>query len=227
MRAPISVVIPTLNAEAQLPHALSTLGVGLEAGLIREVIFADGGSTDGTTRLADAAGAELVTAEKGRGQQLAAGCAAAQGDWLLILHADTALEGDWARATLDHLSRPERAGYFRLAFRAVGLAPGIVAGWANLRSRVFGLPYGDQALLISRALYTEVGGFAPIPLMEDVAMARALKRRLVRLEGVARTGAARYQRDGWFKRGARNIGTLIRYLAGVAPEVLAERYEKR
>lgn len=227
MRAPISVVIPTLNAEDQLPHALSSLGAGLEAGLIREVIFADGGSTDGTARLADAAGAELVKAEKGRGQQLAAGCAAAQGDWLLILHADTALDDGWAGAALDHLSRPDRAGYFRLAFRANGVAPRVVSGWANWRSRYLGLPYGDQALLISRALYARVGGYQPIPLMEDVAIARSLKGRLTQLDGVARTGADRYERDGWFRRGARNIGTLARYLSGADPDSLTARYNKR
>lgn len=227
MRAPLSVVIPTLNAEPMLPHALSALGEGLQAGLIREVIFADGGSVDGTAALAAAAGAELVTGTPGRGTQLAAGCAAAQGDWLLVLHADTALQDGWAQVTLAHLNRPERAGYFRLAFRSEGVAPAWVAGWANWRAQVFGLPYGDQGLLISRALYDRVGGYQEIPLMEDVALARALKGRLVALDAVACTGAERYTREGWIRRGARNLATLVRYLLGARPADLVTRYERR
>lgn len=227
MRAPISVVIPTLNGEHDLPHALSALGEGLQAGLIREVIFADGGSVDGTLALGDQAGARVVPGAPGRGGQLRAGCAAAQGDWLLILHADTALGEGWAEAALNHLSDQGRAGYFKLRFRARGIAPRLVAGWANLRAGVFGLPYGDQGLLISRHLYDRVGGFAPIPLMEDVAMARALRGCLVGLNACAHTGAARYQRDGWLRRGAGNLLTLARYFLGADPAKLARAYHRR
>jgi len=104
------------------------------------------------------------------------------------------------------------------------MAPALVAGWANLRSRVFGLPYGDQGLLMARAQYTEVGGFQDIPLMEDVAMARALKGRIVLLPGAVRTSAARYARGGWLRRGGRNLLTLLRYFMGAKPEDLARRY---
>lgn len=227
MRAPVSVVIPTLNAQSQLGYVLSSLGEGLSAGLLREVIVADGGSTDDTRALVEAAGAVWLDAPEGRGAQLRAGCAAAQGDWLLILHADTDLADGWSTAAAAHLRHPGKAGYFRLAFRAQGMAPRLVAGWANLRARWFGLPYGDQGVLVSRALYDAVGGFAPIPLMEDVAMARALKGRWVGLPALVETGADRYERDGWFRRGAHNLGTLARYFLGVAPERLAARYHRR
>ena len=102
-----------------------------------------------------------------------------------------------------------------------------MAGWANLRSQVFGLPYGDQALLISRRLYGQLGGYDDIPLMEDVALARRLKRkRLVRLDAVATTSADKYRKQGWLRRGRRNLLTLLRYFLGAKPETLAASYRK-
>ena len=225
MRAPVSIVIPVLNAGAALPATLTALAEGLEAGLIRELIFSDGGSGDGIEALAEAAGAVLVQGPPGRGGQLARGAGVAQGDWLLFLHADTHLGPGWARAVLDHICHHgAQAGYFRLAFRSDARAARRVAGWANWRSRVFGLPYGDQGLLVRRAEYDAVGGYPDIPLMEDVAMARALKGRLRALEATAFTSAARYQSRGWLRRGGRNLITLVRYLAGADPVRLARFY---
>ena len=150
MRAPVSVIIPTLNAASGLPACLGALGEGLEAGLIRELILTDGGSMDETAAIAEAAGAIWLAGSAGRGAQIARGVAASQGAWLLILHADTVLEAGWSRAVLDHIkSAPTKAGFGQLAFAARGAAPRFVAGWANLRARFFGLPYGDQALLVA------------------------------------------------------------------------------
>ncbi|KMW58421.1 Glycosyl transferase, group 2 family protein [Candidatus Rhodobacter oscarellae] len=227
MRAPISIVIPTLNAEGALPATLGALGEGLEAGLIRELVISDGGSADATRKVAEQAGAVWVTGAAGRGGQLRRGVEASGGDWVLVVHADTWLAPGWAEQALRHInSAPDKAGYFRLEFRAQGLAPALVAGWANLRARRFGLPYGDQGLLIARALYDEVGGYADIPLMEDVALARALRGRLLALPGRALTDAERYQREGWLRRGARNLWTLARYLLGADPARLARGYNR-
>lgn len=223
MRAPLSIVIPTLNAAGDLPDTLVCLIEGLEAGLVRELIVSDGGSGDDTREIAEEIGAKLVAGVAGRGGQLNRGALAAKGDWLLFLHADTHLTAGWSQVVKDHIRRSRKAGYFRLRFRASGLAPVLVAGWANLRSRL-GLPYGDQGLLIARQLYDEIGGYAEIPLMEDVAMARALRGQLTGLSGQAVTGATKFIRDGWFRRGAGNLWTLTRYWAGVAPEKLARHY---
>jgi len=223
MRAKLSVVISTLNAETGLERSLPALAEGVSAGLLRELVISDGGSDDGTLAIADAAGAQVLEGAPSRGGQLARGAAAARGEWLLFLHADTVLAPGWAVAVAAHLPSG-RPGYFRLRFDDAGLAARIVAGWANLRARALGLPYGDQGLLISRAEYDAAGGFADIPLMEDVAMARALGRRLVALSGVAVTSAAKYRRDGWLQRGARNLSLLLRYLLGARPEDLAKRY---
>lgn len=222
MRAPLSIIIPTLNAASDLPLCLNALGEGLEAGLIREVIVTDGGSGDDTLQIADTAGAEILVGAPGRGGQLMRAADIASGRWLMFLHADTWLLPGWSAAVLSHIQASERPACFRLAFRADGLAPRLVAGWANLRTRL-GLPYGDQALLVTRLMYHQVGGYPDIPLMEDVALARALPRIAI-LPAIAETSAERYLRGGWLRNGARNLLTLFRYLAGADPEQLARSY---
>ena len=225
MRAPISIVVPTLNSEAALAGLLGDLGEGLAAGIIREVVITDGGSKDGTQALAEAAGAIWVDGPASRGGQLRRGCEAAAGDWILVLHSDTRLEAGWPDVVLAHLPGSAPAA-FRLRFDAKGLMPSLVAGWANLRSRIFRLPYGDQGLLVARADYEAAGGFPDQPLMEDVALVRALGR-IVLLPASVETGAERYIQGGWFRRGARNLWTLTKYFAGVSPETLAASYRKR
>jgi len=225
MRAPISIIVPTLEAEATLGQCLMALMPALEAGLIREVIISDGGSKDATVELAKAWGAEVVIGPPSRGGQLAAACARAKGRWLLALHADTVLSPDWVGAAIAHM-KTDQAGWFRLAFEGGGAAGRFVAGWANMRSQVFGLPYGDQGLLIPVPLYRSVGGYPDQPLMEDVALARALKGRLRRIEAVAVTSPARFHRQGWLRRGARNLWTLLRYFMGANPVHLAASYRR-
>lgn len=223
MRARLSVVMPTLNAQEGLARSLPALAEGLEAGLIRELVISDGGSQDDTRRIADAAGACWIDGPASRGGQLRRGADAAQGEWLLFLHADTVLPAGWSAVLMSQITRGRPAA-FRLRFDAPGIGAGLVAGWANLRSRLFGLPYGDQALLISRRDYDAVGGYADIPLMEDVAMARALRGRIDLLPQHVTTSAARYQRDGWLRRGGRNLLLLLQFLAGADPSSLARRY---
>ncbi|MEO1110058.1 MAG: TIGR04283 family arsenosugar biosynthesis glycosyltransferase [Pseudomonadota bacterium] len=224
MPAPISIVIPTLNAGSTLPACLHALMEGLHAGLIRELIISDGGSTDLTLDITEEAGAELVEGPASRGGQLQRGCALAKGDWVLILHADTVLEVGWTKPVVDHLALQSPAA-FRLSFRTKGLAPRWVAGWANLRSGLFSLPYGDQGLLVPRDVYLRAGGYKDQPLMEDVALARALPR-ITLLQACAVTSAERYERSGWLRRGSRNLWTLTRYLLGADPEHLAQMYRR-
>ena len=223
MPARISIIIPTLNAADTLPHCLEALIEGLGEGLIRELIVSDGGSVDATLQIADAAGADVQSGAASRGAQLRRGAAAAQGEWLLFLHADTMLSAGWAKVVAAHIGVQNGPAWFRLEFDAPGFAPWFVAGWANIRAGVFGLPYGDQGLLVSRTDYNAAGGYPDQPLMEDVALVRALTG-LCGLRVQARTSAVRYNRDGWFRQGSRNLWTLARYLGGANPEVLAESY---
>jgi len=215
----VSIVIPTLNAADGLRRSLPPLAEFRALDLVREVILADGGSGDGTADIAEAAGARLVIAETGRGTQLAAGAAAARGDWLLFLHADTVLQSGWDDAVRAFIGDPvnaRRAGWFRFALDDDRFAARRIAWLANLRCRLFGLPYGDQGLLIARDLYNELGGFRPLPLMEDVDLVRRIgRRRLARLDATAVTSAERYRRDGFWLRPLRNQLCLLLWLLGV------------
>lgn len=223
MRAKLSIVIPTLNAAGALPLCLNALGPGLEAGMIREVVFSDGGSQDQTLEIADMAGAVVVKGVASRGGQLRRGVAATKGEWVLVLHADSVLPDGWPSVVAAQMNEGRPAA-FRLRFDAKGIAPRLVAGWANLRSRLFHLPYGDQGLLISRRDYDAAGGYPDMPLMEDVALSRRLGRRLVLLPVAITTSAEKYKKDGWLRRGARNLTLLSRYLLGADPAGLAKRY---
>ncbi|WP_428928413.1 TIGR04283 family arsenosugar biosynthesis glycosyltransferase [Marinibacterium sp. SX1] len=226
MTATLSIVIPTLDAEKHLPRCLDSLIEGLTSGLIRDLVITDGGSQDATAEMAEAAGAVLVTGPASRGGQLRRGVEAARGDWLLVLHADTHLSPGWSQEVIDHIRDEGPTAHFRLSFREGGMMAGLVAGWANLRARLFALPYGDQGLLLRRSDYDEAGGYPDQPLMEDVALVRALGRPLARLDSRAITSAERYLRDGWIRRGLRNLWTMLRYRLGADPERLAAGYRR-
>lgn len=223
MQSKLSVVIPTLNAGEALARSLPALAKAREAGFVYEIVVSDGGSNDVTSSLARAAGAVVVRGAPSRGGQLQRGAAAAAGEWLLFLHADTVLPPGWAGCVQAHMPTG-RPAFFRLRFDRGGRAARLVAGWANLRAGLLHLPYGDQGLLITRGEYDRAGGYPDIPLMEDVALARRLGRRLVALPATVTTSAERYIRDGWFRRGVRNLWLLLRYLCGADPARLARRY---
>lgn len=177
----ISVIIPTLNADRQLPRCFDSLIQAAVRGVVREVIVADGGSSDATLAIADAAGAHLVEAPRTRSAQLAAGAAAARSDWLLFLYPETALETGWemeAESFLDQ-AMPERpqAAIFCFALEDFGAQARRAEVRANLRSSLFALPYGDQGLLIPKRLYQKVGGYRVLAGMEDADLVRRIGRR--------------------------------------------------
>ncbi len=226
-------MVPVLDAAGSLRRCLPRTLAAAD-GLVGEVVAVDGGSTDDTVAAARSLGARVVTAPRGRGAQLAAGVAAARGAWLLLLHADTVLAPGWAAAARAHVAAqpaaPEegRAGYFRLALDSAAPQARRLERLVAWRCRALALPYGDQGLLVHRALLARVGGVPGLPLMEDVALARRLgRRRLAALPAAALTSAARWERDGWWRRSARNLLCLSLWHLGVPPSRLLLLYRGR
>jgi rSAM/selenodomain-associated transferase 2 len=230
----ISVVIPTLNAEATLAPTLTALVSSAVDGLTREVIVVDGGSTDRTAQIAEEAGATFITCSGGRGPQLKAGADLARFPWLLFLHADTELEPGWEREAIAFMEavergkRPPAAAAFRFALDDMGFGPRSLELLVAARCGLLRLPYGDQGLLLPRTLYTEVGGFAPLQLMEDVDLVRRLgRRRIAMLRTRAVTSALRYRREGYLSRSLRNQLCLILYFLGVPVPTVGRIYGRR
>lgn len=217
----MAVIIPALNAAATLPSTLAAIGTGVD------VVVVDGGSADATAAVAAAAGATVIAAPRGRGTQLAAGIAAVDSPWLLLLHADTRLGPGWRAAAAAHRrGAPNRAGYFRLALDSTRPAARRLERIVAWRCRVLALPYGDQGLLIPRALLGAVGGMRALPLMEDVDLVRRLGRhRLAPLAATATTSAARYEHEGYVGRPARNLACLALWFLGVPPHIIARFYQ--
>jgi rSAM/selenodomain-associated transferase 2 len=218
-------VVPVLNEQENLRRLLREV-TGL--GLPYEVIVADGGSSDATTRVASELGAHVVSSARGRGSQLRAGIAHARGRWLMVLHADVSLDDAALAAARRFLeaNQLERFAVWPLQLDGTGAWLRVLERGAALRGRVLGLPYGDQGLVVARGLYERVGGYADIPIMEDVALVRALARcgTLTWLGAPLRASARRYEREGRVRRTLLNLGLVTLFAAGVAPQRLARWY---
>ena len=220
----LSIVIPTLNEAARLPATLAALAGGPET----EIVVSDGGSQDATAVMAEEAGARVVAGSRARGAQLAAGADAATGDWILFLHADTHLDAGWRAVADAFIADPgnrQRAGYGRFRLDDSHPRARTLEARVAWRCRRFGLPYGDQGLLIERAFYRSLGGYRPIPLFEDVDLVRRIGRsRLVPLDIDAVTAADRFTRAGYRRRSVANLALLSLYFLGVPPAWLARLY---
>lgn len=218
----LAIIIPTLNAAAELPACLAALGDGLT------VLVVDGGSRDATRSVAALHGAQVIQSDLGRGTQLAAGIAATSQPWLLLLHADTRLGSGWKTDAARHArARPDQAGYFRFTLDSADPRARRLERMVAWRCRMLGLPYGDQGLLIHRELLRGVGGVHSMRLMEDVDLVRRIGRsRLVALASPAITSAQRWETDGWYRRSLRNLTCLLLYGAGVPPDKIQRLYER-
>jgi GT2 family glycosyltransferase len=167
----------------------------------------------------------VIEAPRGRGGQIAAGIAAARGPWLLLLHADTRLAPGWDGDAAAAMHDTARAWFFRFALDDEAPAARRLERAVAWRCRVLALPYGDQGLLVHRDLLAAVGGMRPLPLMEDVDLVRRIGRaRLGALDSAAVTSAARWRRDGYLRRSARNLACLSLWFLGVPPARIARLY---
>lgn len=219
------IIIPTYQAEQSLSRLLPQLQG-------ERVIVSDGGSTDGTLTRVARADANLAIGATGRGAQLRLGAKLAElsgdaDDWFLFLHADSQLPEGWQGA-VDEAVRQGDPRYFRFKADARGLRAGFMNQMVALRCWALGLPYGDQGLLISRALYEQVGGHAKMALFEDVELVERLKKvaRLRRLPVALTTDVSKHWQDGLWRRGVSNLGLLWRYKRGATVPELLKAYTK-
>jgi rSAM/selenodomain-associated transferase 2 len=218
----ISIVIPVLNEAVGIEAALRALAPYRARGV--EVVVIDGGSGDGTAELARPLADRVLSAPRGRAAQMNAGAAAATGDALLFLHADTRLPDDADRLVLDGLKdRPW--GHFNVRFVDGGWLR-LVATMMNARSRLTGIATGDQAMFMTRAAYDAAGGFPAIALMEDVALSARLKRigRPLCVTACVTTSGRRWRQRGLLQTILLMWGLRLRYFFGADPARLARAY---
>ena len=220
----VSIIMPVLNEAAGIERTLAGLQ-SLRAGGC-EVILADGGSEDGTLEAAAGLYDQWVDAPRGRARQMNAGAVVATGDLLLFLHADTRLPAE-AMPWLERFAASDRL-WGRFDVRLSGNRPlyRVIAWSMNQRSRLTGVATGDQAIVVRRSLFEQVGGYEPIPLMEDVALSKTLRRhsRLYCTRASVITDSRRWEVNGAWRTIVLMWRLRWAYWRGASPEVLARRY---
>ncbi len=221
----ISVIIPALNEAENIRGCIEC--VKAEEGDC-EIIVCDGGSSDATTQIVrDHDDVILIEAEKGRGAQMNRGAAAAEGEALLFLHADTKLERGWSQELLSALADESVVGgAFTFKIGNPAMRYRLIESWVKLRCSFFCLPYGDQGIFVRRGIFDRVGGYRDIPLMEDVELIGRLKDegRVVILEKSAVTHDRRWVSKGWIRVSVSNQMVMLMYKMGIDPYALARFY---
>lgn len=221
----LSVVIPALNEAAGIAATLEALAPLVARGV--HVVVADGGGNDGTVALAQAGGAQVVHAPRGRAFQMNAGAQQATGELLLFLHADTRLPPDADRLIAEALANgPQVWGRFDVRIDGQPRTLRVIAAFMNWRSRWTGIATGDQALFMTRTAFDAVGGFPAQPLMEDIEMsARLLKiSRPACLHARVITSGRRWETRGVWRTVLLMWRLRFAYWRGAAPERLAALY---
>ncbi|MDP1570207.1 MAG: TIGR04283 family arsenosugar biosynthesis glycosyltransferase [Vicinamibacterales bacterium] len=221
----VSVVVPVRDDAAALAHVLAGLPPVQDVELIVSATAEDEEALTGLRETRP--DVRWVSGPAGRGTQLNSGAAEAHGRWLWFVHADSDVPPVW-RDEFARLDGEDGVVWGSFAFGLISAAwQARAIEWAvGWRVRLFGLPYGDQGIFVRRAVFERMGGFAPLPLMEDVEFVRRLHRegRAAHLTVTLPTAARRWERQGWWRRSAANLLTLGLYAAGVSPERLARRY---
>src|SRR5580704_2554130 len=219
----LTIVLPVLNEAAIIVAALRALAPLRARGA--EIIVADNYSRDGTARLAKPFADRVITVRRGRGAAMNAGAALGSGDALLFLHADTTLPDNADRLIDAALAR---RAWGRFDLRIAGSRPlfAVIARMINWRSRLTGVATGDQAIFVTREAFEAVGGFPDLPLMEDIALSRRLKRlcRPFCIATPAVTSGRRWERNGVVRTILLMWRLRLSYYLGVEPELLARLY---
>ena len=223
--ARLCVVVPVLNEAEGITAALQALAPLAKRGA--QIVVADGGSTDDTVALAQASGAQVISAARGRALQMNAGAQMATGELLLFLHADTLLPPDADTLIQQALAvGPQVWGRFDVRIDGRAWLLRVIAAFMNLRSRWTGIATGDQAMFMTRAAFDAVGGFAAQPLMEDIEMSGLLLKlsRPACLRARVVTSGRRWESRGIWRTVLLMWRLRLAYWRGAAPERLAERY---
>jgi rSAM/selenodomain-associated transferase 2 len=221
----ISVIIPALNEAAAITGTLAALQPLRRRG--HEVIVVDGGSHDATVELSDTLADRVIHAGRGRAIQLQAGVLAAQGAILWFLHADTLPPPDADRLIQQALLSDSHCwGRFDIQFPEPHWMLRLVAWSMNTRSRLTGIATGDQGIFTQRGCFEQAGEFQPIPLMEDIALSRALKKLSspACLPQRLQTSARRWREHGVVRTILLMWGLRLAYFLGISPQRLASYY---
>ena len=220
----LSVVMPVFDEAAGIGATLRALTPLRARG--HEVIVVDGGSADATVALASAGADRVIQGPRGRARQMNAGAAVAQGDVLLFLHADTVLPDAADGAIHQAMEQGARWGRFDVRISGGKALFPLIASLMNLRSRLSGIATGDQALFVQRTLFTQLGGYADQPLMEDIELSRRLRAlsppACLRLR--VQTSGRRWQQRGVWRTVWLMWRLRWRYWRGASPEALARAY---
>lgn len=221
---PVSVVIPALNEEERIAAAVRSAREGGAA----EVFVADGGSSDRTLARAREAGATAIVCPGHRGGRMNGAAAAATGDVLLFLHADTVLPIGACRAVEESIRRGVVFGGFRIRFAESAPRLRLASALINLRTRLSGCPWGDQAQFVRSDLFRATGGFADAPLMEDYELALRMNRsgRTVLLPLYVTTSGRRFLEKGVLRTALTNWSIVAGWRLGVPPARLARWYRR-
>ncbi len=226
MAPSLSIVVPALDEAPIIAAALERLQPIRSKGV--ELIVADGGSGDATAELARPLADRVLVASRGRASQMNAGARLARGEVLLFLHADTTLPPGGAEAALEGLEALGRAwGRFDVTIAGNDPLLAVVAFFMNLRSRLTGIATGDQAIFVRREAFERAGGYPEIPLMEDLALAKALKRisRPLCLRERVLTSGRRWEKRGTLATVWLMWRLRLAYFLGADPRRLARRYD--
>lgn len=220
----ISIIMPVLDEAAHIQSTLAALQDCRRAG--HEIIVVDGGSTDATVGQASALADRVLTSPPGRARQMDAGAARASHGVLLFLHADTRLPDDGPEQVATAVKAGARWGHFRLCLSSRRLSLRVIGTAVNLRTRLTGVVTGDMALFVRRDIFAAVGGFGDMPLMEDVAISKRL-RRLARprcLPGHVLSSSRRWEQRGVCRTVLLMWRLRLAYWFGVDPEYLVRAY---
>ncbi|OUS17709.1 hypothetical protein A9Q88_02865 [Gammaproteobacteria bacterium 50_400_T64] len=221
---PLSIVIPVLNEAEEIYPCLRRLQALRKRGV--QVIVVDGGSDDDTIAVATPLADQVISSEKGRARQMNAGAALADRDWVLFLHADTRLPVNLPDIMVVWGFTPSVWGFFAIKVRDAAPLLRVVQWFMNRRSFSTSISTGDQCQFVKRKVFEQIGGFADIPLMEDIEMSKRLKRQSRPLYVSARveTSGRKWQRDGIWPTILLMWRLRLAYFFGTSPQALEQRY---